>query len=79
MKNYLKDNIVDVLAIMLVLFIFIFELILLLSQNLDANNSVMAILRINETLATLVVGYYFGWSRGSKRKQTKLDKIVSNY
>ena len=75
MKSYFQENIVGILAILLILFMFTFDFILLLSDNSDPNSSVIAFLRINETLSTLVVGYYFGSSKGSKSKDLQNNEM----
>ena len=74
MKTFLKDNIVELLAVLILLFTFTTEMFVIV-EDTRVNPAIVAVLRTQETLVTLIVGYYFGSSRGSKSKQKKIDEM----
>lgn len=77
-KNWLKDHIVELLAILGVAqFIAVIIFVLFKSVKSD-NTSTMMILTSSTNIALMVLGFYFGSSKGSRDKQAKIDEIADS-
>lgn len=72
--NWLKNNIAEIIAIGFFLWAgLIFRIVLL--HEVKADSSVeISIIECIKGVMFLIVGYYFGSSKGSKDKQESLDK-----
>lgn len=70
-KNWLKDNIVPLLAMSIIGFSFFVFATLLLREVKSTDTVTISILETVKMILTLLIGYYFGSSKGSKDK----DKI----
>lgn len=78
MKEFIKQNIMELLAIGGVLQ-FLFVSLLVLFRVVKANeNTTIMILTSSTMIATTVLNYYFGSSKGSKDKQEQIDKMNDN-
>jgi len=75
MKQYLKQNIVEILAIGAVIQFLIVILFVLFHEVKSNETATMMILTSSTNIAVIVLSYYFGSSKGSKDKQAELDKI----
>lgn len=75
MKDYVKRNVVEILAIGGVLQ-FLSVCLLVLFRVVKANeNTTIMILTSSTNIALTVLNYYFGSSKGSKDKQDQIDKM----
>lgn len=75
MKDYLKKNIVEMMALG-ALFQFLIVIMFILFREVKSNeNTTMMILTSSTNIVVIVLSYYFGSSKGSKDKQAKLDEI----
>lgn len=74
-KTWLKQNIVELLAIGAVIQFLIICLLILFKQVKASDPTTMMILTASAGYVSTVLGFYFGSSKGSKDKQEKLDKI----
>lgn len=71
----LKSNIMPILAISTLLFSFVVVLIVAFADVQDNQKDLLIyVLGFATTTTTMVLGYYFGSSQGSKDKQKLLDK-----
>ena len=75
MKNWLKINIMEILAIGGVLQFLIVSLLVLFRVVKSTENTTVMILTSSTMIATTVLNFYFGSSKGSKDKQAQIDKI----
>lgn len=77
MKEFLKNNIVELIA--LGAFIqFLIVIMFVLFRDVKSNETTtMMILTSSTNIVVIVLTYYFGSSKGSKDKQIKLDEIES--
>lgn len=74
-NNWLKDHIVELLAIVAVLQ-FVVVIFYVLFREVKTNDSTtLMILTTSGNIAMLVLAFYFGSSKGSKDKQDQLDKL----
>lgn len=74
MKNWLKTNIVELVAIIGVIQFVIIMLYVLFAQVKTTDSTTLMILAYSSGAGMTVIGYYFGSSKGSKDKQAVLDK-----
>lgn len=77
MKNYLKNNIVELLALGATIQFLIVILFVLFKEVKSNETTTMMILTSSTNIIVIVLSYYFGSSKGSKDKQTKLDELES--
>lgn len=75
MKNWLKEHIVEILAISCVLQFVVIMFYVLFKEVKSTDSTTLMILTSSGNVAMLVLAFYFGSSKGSKDKQAKLDKI----
>lgn len=75
MKNWLKINIMEILAIGGVLQFLIVSLLVLFRVVKSTENTTVMILTSSTMIVTTVLNFYFGSSKGSKDKQAQIDKI----
>ena len=75
MKDYLKKNIVELLAVGAVIQFLIVILFVLFKDVKSNETTTMMILTSSTNIVVIVLSYYFGSSKGSKDKQAKLDEI----
>ena len=75
MKNWLKINIMEIIAIGGVLQFLIVSLLVLFRVVKSTENTTVMILTSSTMIATTVLNFYFGSSKGSKDKQAQIDKI----
>jgi len=71
-KNWLNENIIPLMAIMLLLFIFSSFLLMLTGCVKSEPTLTNTILDTEKSVLLLLVGYYFGSSKGSKDK----DEVI---
>lgn len=74
MKDFFKNNIVEILAIGGVFQFLLINLLILFRAVRTSENTTIIILTSSTNVMLMVMGYYFGSSKGSKDKQTKLDE-----
>jgi uncharacterized membrane protein len=74
MKTWLKINIMEVLAVGSVLQFLLVSLLVLFHVVKSESNTTIMILTSSTMIATTVLNFYFGSSKGSKDKQMELDK-----
>jgi hypothetical protein len=74
-KAFIKENIMEILAIGGVIQFLIVSLLILFKAVKATDNTTIMILTSSTMIATTVLNYYFGSSKGSKDKQDKLDSI----
>lgn len=75
MKNILKENIMEILAIGAVLQ-FLLVSVLILFKVVKANeNTTIMILTSSTMIVTTVLNFYFGSSKGSKDKDKKEGEV----
>lgn len=77
MKAYIKENIMEILAIGGVIQFLMVSLLILFKVVKSTENTTIMILTSSTMIATTVLNYYFGSSKGSKDKQAKLDEYNS--
>lgn len=77
MKAYIKENIMEILAIGGVIQFLMVSLLILFKVVKSNENTTIMILTSSTMIATTVLNFYFGSSKGSKDKQTKLDEYNS--
>jgi len=78
MKNeWLKTNIVEILALGAVFQFLLINLLILFKAVKTSENTTIIILTSSTNVMIMVMAYYFGSSKGSKDKQTKLDEQVN--
>jgi uncharacterized membrane protein len=75
MKSFIKDNIMEILAIGGVLQFLIVSLLILFRAVKASDNTTIMILTSSTMIATTVLNFYFGSSKGSKDKQIKIDEL----
>lgn len=75
MKDYIKKNIVEILAIGAVVQFMIVILFVLFKDVKSNETTTMMILTSSTNIVVIVLSYYFGSSKGSKDKQIKLDEL----
>jgi hypothetical protein len=71
----LSENIVSLIAMSILAFTFTIFLLILLREVKTTESTTITILASITNIAMLVIGYYFGSSKGSKDKQDKLMEI----
>lgn len=74
MKDYVKRNIVEILAVGGVIQFLVVSLLILFKVVKSNENTTIMILTSSTMIATTVMNYYFGSSKGSKDKQAKMDE-----
>jgi len=74
MKDFLKKNIVEILAIGATIQFLIVILFVLFKEVKSNETTTMMILTSSTNIVVIVLSYYFGSSKGSKDKQAELDK-----
>lgn len=74
MKDFLKRNIMEILAIGGVIQFLVVSLLVLFRVVRSTENTTVMILTSSTMIATTVLNYYFGSSKGSKDKQDQLNK-----
>lgn len=74
MKKF-TENIVSIIAVLIICFSFFVFTTLLLRQVKATDTVTISILETIKTILTLLVGYYFGSSKGSKDKGKELEEI----
>lgn len=75
MKEFVKANIMEILAIGGILQFLAVSLLILFRAVKASDNTTIMILTSSTMIATTVLNYYFGSSKGSKDKQDKLDEL----
>lgn len=75
--TWLKTNIMEVLAIGAVLQFLMVSLLILFKAVKATDNTTIMILTSSTMIATTVLQFYFGSSKGSKDKQSKIDELES--
>lgn len=75
MKDFFKQNIMEILAIGGVIQFLVVSLLVLFKVVKSTENTTIMILTSSTMIATTVLNYYFGSSKGSKDKQDKLDSL----
>ena len=78
MKQYLKQNIVELLALGSVIQFLIVILFVLFKEVKSNETTTMMILTSSTNIVVIVLSYYFGSSKGSKDKQAKIDELTNN-
>lgn len=73
--NWLKDHIVELLAVIGVLQFVLVMFYVLFHQVKASDSTTLMILTSSMNVAMLVLAFYFGSSKGSKDKQITLDAI----
>lgn len=74
MKDFLKQNIVEIIAVGAFIQFLIVILFVLFKDVKSNETTTMMILTSSTNIVVIVLTYYFGSSKGSKDKQTKLDE-----
>jgi len=75
MKEVLKKNIVEILALGAVVQFLIVILFVLFREVKSNETTTMMILTSSTNIVVIVLSYYFGSSKGSRDKQVKLDEL----
>lgn len=75
--TWLKTNIMEILAIGAVLQFLMVSLLILFKAVKATDNTTIMILTSSTMIATTVLQFYFGSSKGSKDKQSKIDELES--
>ena len=75
--TWLKTNIMEVLALGAVLQFLTVSLLILFKAVKATDNTTIMILTRSTMIATTVLQFYFGSSKGSKDKQSKIDELES--
>lgn len=75
MKGWIKENVVEVLALGAVIQFLIVILFVLFKEVKSNETTTMMILTSSTNIVVIVLSYYFGSSKGSKDKQDKLDYL----
>lgn len=75
MKSFIKENIMEILAIGAVIQFLTVSLLILFRAVKASDNTTIMILTSSTMIATTVLNFYFGSSKGSKDKQEKLDNV----
>ena len=78
MKNWLKQNIMEILAIGGVTQFMVIVLLILFRAVKSDSVTTASILTSSTMIAYTVLNFYFGSSKGSKDKQEKMDKQNEN-
>ena len=78
MKDFIKNNIVELIALGAFLQFLIVILFVLFKEVKSNETTTMMILTSSTNIVVIVLTYYFGSSKGSKDKQTKLDELNAN-
>lgn len=78
MKEFVKANIMEILAIGGILQFLAVSLLILFRAVKASDNTTIMILTSSTMIATTVLNYYFGSSKGSKDKQDKLDELSNS-
>lgn len=73
--TWLKENVVEILAIGAVIQFLIVILFVLFKEVKSNETTTMMILTSSTNIVVIVLSYYFGSSKGSKDKQAKLDEM----
>lgn len=73
--TWLKTNIMEILAIGAVLQFLMVSLLILFKAVKATDNTTIMILTSSTMIATTVLQFYFGSSKGSKDKQSKIDEL----
>lgn len=74
-KNWLKEHIVELLAIIGVVQNVFIMLLVLFKMVRASDSTTLMILTSSNGICLAVLMFYFGSSKGSKDKQTQLDEI----
>ena len=74
-ENWLHKNIVPILALSFVTFTFILYMLILTHTISASDTTTTNIVNSDTNITLIIIGYYFGRSKGSKDKQEALDKI----
>lgn len=74
MKDFVRHNIMEILAIGGIIQFLVVSLLILFHAVKSTDNTTVMILTSSTMIATTVLNYYFGSSKGSKDKQDLLDK-----
>lgn len=74
MKDFFKNNIMEILAVGGIIQFLVVSLLVLFRAVKSNDNTTVMILTSSTMIATTVLNYYFGSSKGSKDKQELLDK-----
>lgn len=74
-SNWLHENTAPVLAISYTAFSFLIYILVLTKQIQATENIAFLIINSITNIVMLIVGYYFGSSKGSKDKQELMDKM----
>lgn len=77
MKDFIKRNIVELIALGAFIQFMIVVLFVLFKEVKSNETTTMMILTSSTNIVVIVLSYYFGSSKGSKDKQTKLDELTS--
>lgn len=75
MKDFIKQNIVEIIAIGAFVQFMVVILFVLFKDVKSNETTTMMILTSSTNIVVIVLTYYFGSSKGSKDKQDKLDAL----
>lgn len=75
MKVWIKENIVELMALGALIQFLIVILFVLFKDVKSNETTTMMILTSSTNIVVIVLTYYFGSSKGSKDKQDKLDSL----
>ena len=78
MNKYLKENIVELIALGAFIQFLIVILFVLFREVKSNDTTTMMILTSSTNIVVIVLTYYFGSSKGSKDKQIKIDELELN-
>ena len=75
MRVWIKENIVELMALGALIQFLIVILFVLFKDVKSNETTTMMILTSSTNIVVIVLTYYFGSSKGSKDKQVKLDEL----
>ena len=78
MKDFIKRNIVELIALGAFVQFMVVILFVLFKEVKSNETTTMMILTSSTNIVVIVLSYYFGSSKGSKDKQNKLDDLATN-
>lgn len=76
MKTFIKENIVELLALGAVAQFLMVNLLVLFHQVKTQDTTTTIILTSSTNIVVIVLSFYFGSSKSSKDKQAKIDELT---